>query len=302
MATPHGIFPMLYAFFDSDNRLDPAAFRRQIDVCIAAGCHGIAILGLITEVKALSPAERETLVRWAVADIAGRVPLMATIVGSTLAEVRQLAAAAEADGASYLILQPPLGQRPASGELLEFYSAAMSGIRVPVGIQNAPEFLGVGLGPNEVATLCGRHANFTLMKGEGPVVQVKPFVDALADRLVVFNGRGGLELPDNLLAGCAGMIPAPDCADLQIALFNAFAAGDLAEVERLYARILPYVVFAMQTLDVAILYGKRMFVRRAGINNAGDCRVPALTADPFFEAALERWSKSFGPYGSTISL
>jgi 4-hydroxy-tetrahydrodipicolinate synthase len=174
----------------------------------------------------------------------------------------------------------------------------MLGIGADVGIQNAPEFLGVGLNPEEVSTLRRRHANFTLMKGEGPVVQVKPFVDALRGELVVFNGRGGLELPDNLLAGCAGMIPAPDCADLQIALFNAFEAGNLAAVERLYAQALPYIVFAMQSLDVAIFYGKRMFARRAGIDNAGACRVPALNADPFFEAVLERWSNSFGPYGA----
>lgn len=295
---PLGIFPMLYAFFDGQDRLDRAAFRRQIDACIDAGCHGIAILGLITEVKALSPAERDRLVRWAVEDIAGRVPLMATVAGTTLDEVRELAAGAEAAGADYLILQPPLGQRPPSDKLLEFYSAAMSGVGIDVGIQNAPEFLGVGLNPEEVRTLRRRHANFTLMKGEGPVVNVKPFIDALRGDLVVFNGRGGLETPDNLLAGCAGMIPAPDCADLQIALFDAFAAGETAEVERLYARVLPYIVFAMQSLDVAIFYGKRMFARRAGIDNDCACRVPQLTLDPFFEAALERWSNDFGAYGA----
>lgn len=293
---PLGIFPMLYAFFDAQDRLDRAAFRRQIDACIDAGCHGIAILGLITEVKALSPAERDTLVRWAVEDIAGRVPLMATIAGTTLDEVRALAAGAEAAGADYLILQPPLGQRPPGSELLEFYSAAMAGISIDVGIQNAPEFLGVGLDPEEVRTLRRRHANFTLMKGEGPVINVKPFVDALRGDLVVFNGRGGLELPDNLLAGCAGMIPAPDCADLQIALFDAFVAGETAEVERLYASVLPYIVFAMQSLDVAIFYGKRMFARRVGIDNECGCRVPQLTLDPFFETATERWSHRFGAY------
>lgn len=302
MSGPRGIFPMLYAFFDPLNRLDRIAFRQQIEICIGAGCHGIAILGLITEVKALTPLERQTLVRWAVEDIAGRVPLLATIAGATLDEVRDLSRSAEAAGADYLVLQPPLGQRPASGELLEFYSAAMSGIRAEVGIQNAPEFLGVGLSPDDVRTLRRRHAQFTLMKGEGPVVQVKPFIDAMGGDLVVFNGRGGLELPDNLRAGCAGMIPAPDCADLQIALFEAFEAGDMAEAERLYALALPYIVFAMQSLDVAIFYGKRMFAKRAGIDNAGACRVPTLSADPFFEAAMERWSAGFGPYGGVARL
>jgi dihydrodipicolinate synthase/N-acetylneuraminate lyase len=297
LSGPHGIFPMLYAFFDEANSLDRNAFRRQVDICIAAGAHGIALLGLITEVKTLTPVERETLVRWAVEDIAGRAPLMATIAGANLAEVESLAASAEAAGADYLILQPPLGQKPASADLLEFYSAAMANIGTEVGIQNAPEYLGVGLNPDEVMTLRRRHANFTLMKGEGPVVQVKPFIGGLGKDFVIFNGRGGLELPDNLLAGCAGMIPAPDCADVQIAIYEAVQAGNLETAQRLYAQALPYIVFAMQSLDVAILYGKRMFARRAGIDNAAACRAPAIERSPFFDAAMDRWSASFGPYG-----
>ena len=246
----------------------------------------------------MSEAERATLVHWAVEDIAGRVPLMATIAGVTLQDVQKLSASAEAAGANYLILQPPLGQRLDSSALLAFYSDAMASIRTEVGIQNAPEFLGIGLSCEEVADLRRRHTNFTLMKGEGPVVQVKPFIDSLGHDLAVFNGRGGLELPDNLLAGCAGMIPAPDCADVQIGIFRAFEAGDMQTVERLYASALPYIVFAMQSPDIAIFYGKRMFARRTGIDNSGACRVPTLSLDPFFEAALTRWSAKFGVYGS----
>jgi 4-hydroxy-tetrahydrodipicolinate synthase len=297
MPSPRGIFPILYAFFDESGALDRGAFMRQIDVCLAAGAHGIALLGLITEVKALSPSERETLIAWTTERVAGRVPVMATIAGETLAEVQALAAAAERSGADLLVLQPPLAQRPASTELLEFYSSAMSTINRDVGIQNAPEFFGTGLSPAEVLTLQRRHPHFRLMKGEGPVVQVKPFVDALGGGMRIFNGRGGLELLDNILAGCAGMIPAPDCADFQIRIIKALDVGDVDAAKDLYAQILPYIVFSMQSLDVAILYGKRMFARRAEIDNSCACRVPALQPDAFFEAATARWSHSMGRYG-----
>jgi len=293
---PHGIFSMLYAFFGPDGALDRTAFRQQVEACIAAGAHGIAVLGLLTEVAALTPDERRTLVRWAVEDIAGRRPLMATIAGSTLDEVRSLARDAEAAGATCLVFQPPLGRRPNNLELLEFYASAFTGISIDVGIQNAPEYLGVGLTPAEVTALRRRHEHFTLMKGEGPVVHVKPFIDALGPDFAILNGRGGLELPDNLLAGCAGMVPAPDCTDLQAAIYGAVRAGDIEQAKSLYALILPYIVFSMQTLDVAILYGKRMFIRRAGIDNAGACRIPRLAPSPFLDAALDRWTAAFGPY------
>ena len=68
-------------------------------------------------------------------------------------------------------------------------------------------------------------------------------------------------------------------------------------MDALYEHILPYVVFAMQTLTVAIVCGKRMFARRAGIENACACRIARDPPEPFFEDAMRRWSARFGPYG-----
>ena len=46
-----GIYPMLYAFFTSNNLLDRNAHRKQVNACIAAGAHGLAIGGLASECK-----------------------------------------------------------------------------------------------------------------------------------------------------------------------------------------------------------------------------------------------------------
>lgn len=294
---PRGVFPMLYAFFDERGCLDRRAFRQQVEAVVASGAHGVAVLGLMTEVGALSPAERRTIVDWAVEDVAGRAPLMATIAGSSVSETVALARAAEAAGADMLIVQPPLGARPDESELAGYFSSAMRATALPTGIQNAPEYLGVGLGADAVGQLASAHENFALMKAEGAVAVVKPYIDLLGRTLAIFNGRGGLELPDNLRAGAAGIVPAPDCADVQAGIFEAWRAGDEARMDALYERILPYVVFAMQTLTVAIVCGKRMFARRAGIENACACRIARDPPEPFFDDAMRRWSARFGPYG-----
>ncbi len=297
---PKGIYPILYAFFDERGALDRRAWRAQVEAVIAAGAPGLAILGLITEVAALEPFERRKLVEWAVEDVAGRVPILATIAGRDVGETRGLARDAEAAGATALILQPPIGARPSEAELMEFFVEVMTTTKSPIGVQNAPEFLGVGLSPPAVRVLAARRPNFTLMKGEGPVAVVKRYVDALAPRVAVLNGRGGLELPDNLRAGCAGLVPAPDCADWQMAIHAAFLAGDEVHMDALYRDILPYIVFAMQSLDIAIACGKRMFAARAGIANACACRIVRDAPDPFLIAAMGRWSAAFGTYANQV--
>ena len=74
-----GIYPMLYAFFDHAGELDRDAMRRQVEACIAAGSHGLAVGGLATECNKLSTAEKRRLGEWVLADAAGRVPVSVTI-------------------------------------------------------------------------------------------------------------------------------------------------------------------------------------------------------------------------------
>lgn len=296
-----GIFPMLYAFFSEDGALDRAAFARQVETVIGGGAHGVAVLGLITEVSALTPAERQTIVDWTVEATAGRRPILVTVAGADLKEAVALARGAEAAGADGIVIQPPLRAKPDEAALSAFFAAVMDAVTLPAGIQNAPEFLGVGLSPAAVSALARRCPKFRLMKCEGPIVTVKPFIDAVGGQMAVFNGRGGLELPDNLRAGCAGVAPAPDCADLLVELFDAWRRGDEARADALYAAILPYVVFAMQSIPIAVAYGKLMFAARAGIDNACACRIVRDPPDPFFLSAMRRWSSAFGRYRVTQS-
>jgi 4-hydroxy-tetrahydrodipicolinate synthase len=287
----HGIHAIVYALFDADERLDRAAMRRQVEICIHAGVHGMAALGLATEVAKLSEAERLTVMDWIAEDTGGRVPLGLTVFDvSVAAMVAQARHAAEA-GADWVILQPP----PTAGnaaELVRVFGRVADAVDLPVAIQNAPGFFGRGLTPGEIAALAAQHPNVRLLKGEGPVVEVAALIERTG--LPVFNGRGGLELVDNLRAGCRGMILAPDCIDVAVRCWDAFLAGDEAAAEREYARMLPAVVFAMQGMEQLVCYGKRLFAARAGI--AAFDRTPALRPTPLGLAIVDRFAERLGPY------
>ena len=284
-ASPAGIYPILYAYYDAAGKLDRDAMRRQVECCVAAGAHGIAVLGLITEVADLALSERRQIVDWAVEDIRGRVQLAVTVAGESPKDQSAFASACVAAGADWLILQPPKQSKPSEAELQRFFGATMSSVDVPVGIQNFPEVLGVGLGAAAIGELHRVESNFTVMKGEGPVYQIRKYLDACAGEIAIFNGRGGIELPDNLRAGCRGIIPAPDCADVQVAMYEAFVASDMERMDALYSRSLPYVTFVMQSVEFALTYGKRFTAERMCIDNSALPRVVRIRADDF---GLER--------------
>jgi 4-hydroxy-tetrahydrodipicolinate synthase len=170
----------------------------------------------------------------------------------------------------------------------------MAETRLPCAIQNAPAFLPNSLSDAGLRRLADRAENFTLLKGEGPALEIRATIEAAGDRLTVFNGRGGLELTDNLRAGCAGMIIAPELCDAQVRIFEALARGDETAAEREYAAILPLVTFLMQSVEQFICYGKRLTARRIGIAEVHD-RQPAQTPTELGMASLARYSAGLPP-------
>jgi 4-hydroxy-tetrahydrodipicolinate synthase len=284
---------MLYAFFDEEGALRRNALTRQVEAALKAGAAGIAILGLATEANKLTRAEKRSLIDWTHADIAGRLPLAVTIGEPNLADMIESAKAARAAGADWLILQPP---RPpiSSRELLRFFGAVAETVDCPVGIQNAPEFLGVGLSPAELVELNDVHPNVTIVKAESSALSVGHLIDTLDRRMAVFNGRAGLELTDNFRAGVAGMIPGIEVIDLQCGVERAMRSGNDAQAEALYRHLLPFVAFAMQGIEHLVLHGKLLAALRLGLAPSGS-RIPSDTLTVRGEAWVRRFAGELGP-------
>lgn len=296
-----GIWPILYAYFDATGALDRSAMRLQVEAARRCRAPGVAILGLATEVNKLSADEKRHLIRWAVEDLGGAAPLAVTISGATVGEQLALARDAIDAGAAFLVLQPPArpGGPIGEAELECFFGDVLQGVamvapELPVGIQNAPEFLGVGLSVAGLARLREARPNLRFLKGEAPAAIIERTVEALGAGFPVLNGRGGMELVDNLRAGCAGMIVAPDCAWEQQKIADSFARGALAEAEAQYAWVLPAIVFVMQSLDTLVVYGKRIAAWRMGFDVVHDRRC-TLAPTPFGVATARRIAGELGP-------
>jgi 2-keto-3-deoxy-L-arabinonate dehydratase len=289
----NGTYPMLYAFFDERGQLRREEFTRQIKAALACGASGIACLGLATEAHKLGLEERRAVVEWVIADAAGRLPVAVTISDGNVPDMIASARHAEAAGADWLILQPP--RPPASGpDLIAFFAEVAAATRLPCAIQNAPEFLGLGLSPEELIDLNERQPNVTVVKGEASATIIGQLVSALAGRMTVMNGRAGLELTDNYRAGVVGMIPGIETIDRQVAVERAMRSGDEVRAEAIYAEILPTIAFVMQGLGPLVTYGKHIASLRLGIAPSAR-RIPANTPTDEGIAWATRLAASLGP-------
>lgn len=288
-----GIHAILYALFDEHEELDRAAMSRQVEICLTSGVHGIAALGLATEVSKLREAERRGVMDWAAEDNGGRVPLAFTIFGASVAEQVAQVRHAESVGADWLILQPPPVGTYAGSEYVRFFGRVADATNLPVAIQNAPGFLGRGLATAEIRDLVRQHPNVSMVKAEGPASEIAALVEGTDGLVSVYNGRGGLELIDNLRFGCRGMVLAPDCIDYSVRAYESYQRGDHTEAQATYEAMLPAAVFVMQGIEHLICYGKRLFCARAGIS-AHD-RAPVMRPNKWGLALVDCVASALGP-------
>ena len=285
-----GVYPILYAFFDSQGRLDHGAMRIQVEQCIANGAHGIAVLGLVTEVNRMSTAERLETVEVVGAAINRRIPYAVTIAEQDPAAQISFAKLARSNGADWVILQPPPGKGHSEADLHRHFGTIADGLDMPVAIQNNPVNLDSYLSPEGLTSLVRRHSNITLLKAEGWSVDIAKVLSSLDGAVDAFGGHGGLEFLSLMRSGGAGLIPAPDCLAIQVAMFNALISGDataIAMAEQLHKEILPLVVFMTRGIPGILLYGKRVMAKRLGFDAVHD-RPPLPAETPFGTAEMDR--------------
>jgi dihydrodipicolinate synthase/N-acetylneuraminate lyase len=293
----HGIYPMIYAFFGPDGRLDRSAMKRQVEACVASGVHGVAILGIVTEFNKLDVNERRQVIEWAAEDLAGRLPLAVTANEMSVhgqIEIVKLAAEVKAD---WVILQPPPVRNVPEGELVSFLGKVAEASRLPVAIQNNPVNLDVVLSAGALKTLNCNHPNVSLLKGEGPIDYVRRLMTDTDGAFTVFNGRGGMELPSSMRLGCAGLIPAPEVSDVLARIYNLFRNGDeasIAEAERLHTSVLPLLTYVMASPEHMLCYGKRLHARRIGVEEVHP-RHPCVMPNEFGTAIVQRYSADLPP-------
>jgi 2-keto-3-deoxy-L-arabinonate dehydratase len=288
----HGIHPMLYTFFDAHGRPDRTAMRRQVEGCIAGGVHGLAILGIVGEYNKLDVNERRTLIDWVAEDNAGRLPLAVTVNETSVGGQIGMVKAAAAARADWVILQPPPIRNVPESELVAFLGAVAEASPLPVAIQNNPVNLDVWLSNAALRNLRRDHPNVTLLKGEGPIDYVRRLLDETGDLFTVFNGRGGLELPGSIRLGCAGLIPAPECADVMATVYELMRSGDPAKIEEgeaLHCSLLPLLTFVMANPEHMLCYGKRLFARRLGLGEVHP-RHPCVMPVSFGMQTVDRYA------------
>jgi dihydrodipicolinate synthase/N-acetylneuraminate lyase len=281
------VFPAICTPFTAEGVVDLDAQRRVVRFALDCGSHGIVAFGLAGEVLKLSSDERRTLTDVIVDEVAGAVPVF---VGAGAPSVRgsiDLARHAERAGASCVVLPAPMSGALGGAALIDYFARIASAVSVPVMIQDAPAYLGVGLGTEVVRKIGAAAENVRLVKLEAGPAEICDWIRDLGEEFALWGGDGGTYLLDCVRTGAAGIIPGGDLVDLLVQVYEADAQGDSALADERFRQVLPILVFEMQhSIDHYNACAKHVLVRR-GVIDEPALRAPAATLGDVSRGLLE---------------
>ena len=138
MTQLHGAWPTMVTPFDENNHIDSGAYRAMIQWYLAHRVSGLYANCLSSEMFHLSSAERLQLVREAVREADGRVPVAATgNLGSTIAEHRDLCRRMAGEGVGVVMLVVPEFLNDEK-ELGDHFLSMAEEVDAPLGLYECP--------------------------------------------------------------------------------------------------------------------------------------------------------------------
>ena len=206
-ARPRGVICPLATPLTADGRLDERVLRSLVDALVP-DLDGLFVLGSSGELTWLPDEVADAVVRIAVDQVAGRVPVFVGAGDTGLRRTLDRADRLGALGADYLVVAAPFYYSVGSNAaLVDHFAAIAERAPAPILLYNIPQNTHTPLSPSAVAALA-RHPRIVGIKdsgGDGFAFQA--FLDLRTDSFSVLQGRERLAAT-SLWAGADGVISA----------------------------------------------------------------------------------------------
>ena len=283
-----GIFPSIPTAFAEDGSLDLASQAAVARFSVECGAQGLLCFGLAGEVFRLTPGERRAALEAIVEAVGGRIPVLAGVATVALHTSLVVAREARAAGADGVVIPPPVTTRPSRRELMRYFAEIAAAAELPAMVQDAPEFLGIELGPELVVELARSSPEIGCVKLEAGAERIAEWVAAAAGDLTVFGGNAGLYVLDTLDQGAVGIAPGADVTDELTAIYALWRNGDGEGARGRFTHLLPLLVFESQGIEHYNACAKHLLVRR-GVLASSHMRAPTSGLTPIGRELAERY-------------
>lgn len=287
----HGVLPVLHTPFTDGGSIDNAILQREIDWAFETGADGV-VVAMVSEVLRLGYHGRRELAGLVCQGVRGRGFTVISVGAESTDEAVEFAKHAEGLRASAVMAIPPVATSLSSSATREYFAAIVSGIAIPLVVQDASNYVGGAIDLSVYLSLLEQFGpDRILFKPEasplGP--NLSKLRDATDGKARIFEGSGGINLVDCYRRGIVGTMPGTDLLDGVVALWKALAACDEDRTYQLSLPICALVALQLQGgLDGFLAIEKYLLKKRGLFNNTLQRQPVGWQLDPETQAEVDR--------------
>jgi 4-hydroxy-tetrahydrodipicolinate synthase len=206
-----GVVPPVCTPLTPDREVDVASLHRLLDHLMAAGVHGLFVLGSTSETAYLTDRQRALVVAETVRHTGGRLPVLAGAIDMTTPRVLDHVASVTAAGADAVVVTAPFYARTHPAEIARHYRLVAEASPVPVVAYDIPSAVHTKLPADVILDLAAEGVLAGLKDSSGDLAAFREVVTGSRTRPDVtgFSVLTGSELfVDAALAlGADGAVP-----------------------------------------------------------------------------------------------
>jgi 4-hydroxy-tetrahydrodipicolinate synthase len=226
-----------------NGRVDEVRLADLIEWHIASGTHGIVPCGTTGESATLSHEEHTQVIKFVVAQVKKRVPVVAGTGSNSTAEAIRLTREAQEVGADGALMISPYYNRPTQEGIYQHYKAVAQAVPgFPIVFYNIPGRTGSNIEPSTMARLAEIDNIVGVKEAAGSIDQVLNIIHACGDKLGVLSGEDSLTFSMMSLGGKGVISTAANVVPKEMAdLANLCLNKQWERAAQLQLRLLPLI-------------------------------------------------------------
>lgn len=235
-----GVYPALLTPFTSNEEIDFNLFKHNLTEQINAGVEGVVLCGSLGEASTLSSAEKIELLKFTVDNVAADFPVIMNIGEQSTREAVKAAKDAKENGASGLMLLPPMRYNADERETLSFFKAVAESTSLSIMIYNNPVDYKILVTLDMFDELAALPNIQAVKESSRDVSNVTRMINRFGDRFKILTGVDPLAMEslcmgaDGWVAGLVDAFPRET-----VAIFKLVKAGRYDEALAIYRWFLP---------------------------------------------------------------
>jgi 4-hydroxy-tetrahydrodipicolinate synthase len=245
-----GLFPMIKGVytacitpFTEEYEIDEEGFRENLQFQIASGVDGLVILGTTAESPTLSEEEQEIVLKIALEEAKGRLPVWVGTGSYSTKEAIKKTIKAKVMGADGALVVTPYYNKPTQEGLFRHFEAIAHSTKFPIIVYNIQGRTGQNLSTDTLKRLSYLPEIVGVKEASGNINQMIEVIETIAParpEFSVMSGDDALTLPLMSLGGAGVISVASNLIPKEIREMVLFALkGDFHEARKLHYELMP---------------------------------------------------------------